>query len=213
MRPMPAFTFSVEQLRSAPPEVRHWVANEIAHALGGIGVPRPAMSQTEPRQAEPMTLAACSAPQALQVFELIANDVIAARVFFELARESALNTNLPGVHALRVADVLHHVGLPGPDSLMGGLAAIDRAFRQIHGELAGSLFGFDDAGHVYLHETTQASIRRVWEELVQARAMAERQPAVEPVPRPENFVPQHVGPSEDIAAHTAHALHGGILPA
>jgi hypothetical protein len=207
---MPAFTFSVEQLRSAPPEVRHWVANEIAHALGGIGVPRPAMTQTE---AEPMTLAACTAPQALQVFELIANDVIAARVFFELARESALNTNLPGVHALRVADVLHHVGLPGPDSLMGGLAAIDRAFRQIHGEHAGSLFGFDDAGHVYIRETTQTSIRRVWEQLVQARAAAERETTAEPVPRPENFVPQHVGPSEDIAAHAARALHSSVLPA
>lgn len=206
---MPAFTFSVEQLRSAPPEVRRWVANEIAHALGVVSGSRP---EAPGRQAEPMTLAACTAPQALQIFEAVANDVIAARVFFELARESAINSGVPGVHALRVADLLHHVGLPGPDSLIGGLAAIDRAFRQFHGERAGSLFGFDNAGHVYLHETTQASIRRVWEELVQARAAAEREPAVESVPRPENFIPPRVGPSEDIAAHAAHALHGGGLP-
>ncbi len=209
---MPAFTFSVEQLRSAPIEVRRWAVNEIAHALGVVSGSRPEAPVNEPRQAEPMTLAACTAPQALQIFEAIANDVIAARVFFELARESAIDSGVPGVHALRVADLLHHVGLPGPDSLIGGLAAIDRAFRQLHGERAGSLFGFDNAGHVYLHETTQASIRRVWEELVQARAAAEREPAVEPVPRPENFIPQHVGPSEDIAAHAAHTLHGGALP-
>lgn len=209
---MPAFTFSAEQLRSAPPEVRRWVAGEIARALGVVSGSRSEAPGNEPRQAEPMTLAACTAPQALQVFELIANDVIAARVFFELAREGAINSGVPGVHALRVADLLHHVGLPGPDSLIAGLAAIDRAFRQIHGEHAGGLFGFDNAGHVYLHETTQVSIRRVWEELVQARGAAEREPAVEPLPRPENFTPPHVGPSEDIAAHAAHTLHGGGHP-
>ncbi len=31
---MTSFTFSAEQVRSAPPEVRRWMENEIARALG-----------------------------------------------------------------------------------------------------------------------------------------------------------------------------------
>ncbi len=216
---MTAFTFSVEQLRAAPPEVRRWVANEIARALGGVGGLPAGGPDAEPTpQEQPMTLAACTAPEALQVFELIANDVIVARLFFELAREHAFATNLPGLHALRMADLLHHVGLPDQNSLVGGLAAIDRAFRQVRGmsggerggDRAGSLFGFDDAGHVFVHEATQASIHRVWEELVHARAATE--PAGEAGPRLEGFTPPHVGPSEDVAGHAAAPRHGGNPP-
>ena len=32
-----------------------------------------------------------------------------------------------------------------------------------------SLFGFDQANHVYIHETTHRSIRELWEKLVQMR--------------------------------------------
>lgn len=194
---MTAFTFSIEQLRAAPPEVRRWFSGEIARTLGAVEPPRP-----DARQAEAMTPAACTPAEALQIFQLIGDDAIATRLFFELAREVGIGANLPGLHALRMADLLHHVGLPGEDSLVGGLAMIDRAFRQVHGGDAGSLFGFDDAGHLYLHEMTQASIRRVWHELVEARAAAEREAAREVAPR-QGFVAPHVGPSEDIAAHVA----------
>ena len=195
---MTAFTFSLEQIKAAPPGVRRWIANEIAHALGSVAGTRP----DEPRQPEPATLAACTPAQAMQVFELIADDVVAARVYFELARESTSNAGLPGLHALRMADLLHHVGLTNPDALIDGLGAIDRAFRKIDGGQSGGLFAFDEAGHVYLHEATQTSIRRVWEELVQARTAAEREPLVEAVPRAENFTPPHRGPSEDVGTHS-----------
>ncbi len=200
---MTAFTFSVEQLRSAPPEVRRWFAGEIARTLGGLESPRP----ETPRPAETMTVAACTAAEALQIFELIANDALATRLFFDLAREGAIGTGLPGLHALRLTDLLHHTGLPGEESLLGGLGMIDRAFRQIRGDGAGSLFGFDDAGHLFMHETTQLSIRRVWEELVEARAAAERQLGRE-APRSDGFVAPRVGPAEDIAAHAGHPLPG-----
>ena len=198
--PVTAFTFSIEQLRAAPPEVRRWFAGEIARVLGTVEA-----AHAEPRRPEAMTPAACTPAEALQVFELIGNDAIATRLFFELAREVGIGSNLPGLHALRMVDLLHHVGLPGQESLIGGLATIDRAFRQVHGEPAGSLFGFDNAGHIYLHQATQASIRRVWEELVHARATAEREAAWETAARDEGFVPPHVGPSEDVAAHAARS--------
>ncbi len=203
---MTAFTFSVEQIRSAPPEVRRWAVNEIARALGGVGAAQVEAAGNEPGEAEPVALAACTVPQALQIFELIGNDAIAGRLFFELARESPVNSGQPGLHVLRTADLLRHTGLAGNDSLLAGLGVIDRAFRQVCGERIGSLFGFVDAGHVYIHQTTQTSIRRVWEELVRARAAAEHQPHFEAVPRTEGFIPPHLGPSEDIAAHGARSL-------
>ena len=208
---MTAFTFSAEQLRSAPPEVRRWIIDEIGRALGGIGIPRSEALHREPPQAEAVTLAACTTPEALQMFELIARDAITARLFFELARASTINSGLPGLQAFRTADLLHHAGLASEDNLLDGLAAIDRAFGQVRGESAGSLFGFDDAGHVYVHKATQASIHRVWEELLQARAAVERQPAsFHPVPRPAIFTPPHLGPSEDIAVHAARPSEAGL---
>jgi hypothetical protein len=202
-----AFTFSVEQLRSAPPEVRRWFVGEITRSLGSVQAPNP-----EPRHPEQMPLAACTAGEALQIFELIGNDAIAARLFFELAREGAISGSLPGLHALRMADLLHHAGLPGQESLMSGLTLIDRAFRQIHGDRAGSLFGFDEAGHVFIHETTQLSIRRVWQELVEARTIAERQAAPETMPLSDGFVAPRVGPSEDVTTHAARPLPGAERP-
>jgi hypothetical protein len=201
--PVTAFTFSVEQLRAAPPEVRRWFAEEIAQLLGSVQGPHP-----EPRQPERMKLAACTAAEALQIFELIGNDAIAARLFFELAREGAISGSLPGLHALRTADLLHHAGLPGQESLISGLTLIDRAFRQIRGDNAGRLFGFDEAGHVFIHETTQLSIRRLWQELVEARAIAERQAAGETAPRSDGFIAPRVGPSEDVVTHTARPPAG-----
>jgi hypothetical protein len=203
-----AFTFSVEQIRSAPPEVRRWIANEISRAFGGLAGASPQAPASGASQPEAAALAACTVPEVMPVFELIADDPVASRLFFELAREHSVDSGLPEVRALKVADLLHHVGLPDLNSLLDGLTAIDRAFHQIHGERAGGLFGLDDAGHVYLHEVTQSSIRRIWEELVRARATA----ASKPVPQTEGFMPPHVGPSEDVAAHAARPLPGGNLP-
>ncbi len=58
---MTSFTFSVEQLRSAPPEVRHWIETEIAAALSGLN--RLELGPSEPHSAE---LAACTPEEALK---------------------------------------------------------------------------------------------------------------------------------------------------
>ena len=213
---MTAFTFSIEQLRTAPREVRSWVANEIARGLAAVGGRVPEMPGGEPRRPAPMSLAACSVPEAARLFEMIGGDAVVLRVFFELARENSLHTNRPGINALQIADLLHHSGLAGRDGLAASLSAIDRAFRQVHGDDDGSLFGVDDGGHVYLQEATQASIRRVWAELVQARAAAEREATPEPAPEPaahfEGFVPAPGGAGEDIAARVTAPLPGSDRP-
>ena len=194
---MTAFTFSIDQLRSAPPEVRRWFAIEIARALNSVEAPHP-----EPRHTEAMTLAACTPTDALQIFELIAADAVAGRLFFELGREHAASSAVPELRTLRIADLLHHAGLPDENGLVAALSLIDRAYRELHGTHAGNLFGFDDAGHLFLHQATQESIRQVWEQLVRARAAAERE-VLGTAPRPGGFVAPRLGPSEDIAAHAA----------
>lgn len=63
---MTGFTFSLEQLRSAPPEVRRWAEREIAASLAQIaGSPRSAASVHAP------ALAACMPDEAARLFEPI----------------------------------------------------------------------------------------------------------------------------------------------
>ena len=52
---MTSFTFSAEQVKSAPPEVRHWIENEIVKALA-----LPSHIPQESQKAHENALAACS---------------------------------------------------------------------------------------------------------------------------------------------------------
>jgi hypothetical protein len=80
---MTAFSFSLEQLRSAPPEVRRWAEREIAASLAQIAGP---VRQLWP--AQEAALAACTPDEAAQLFDLIKGDYLLSQVFFELGREA-----------------------------------------------------------------------------------------------------------------------------
>jgi hypothetical protein len=190
---MIGFTFTAEQLRTAPPEVRRWVEREIAASLGALGGPERA-----PAPPHAPSLAACSAQEALQLFEMLKGDFLLAQVFFELARETPPGRAAAPLHAIDIADMLRHTRLADGDRLADCLGAIDRAFREIRGDAEATLFGFDAAGHVYVHETTHHSVRRLWEQLA-ARPGAAAEPA------PSGFALPRLGPSEDIASHVGAA--------
>lgn len=201
---MTAFTFSAEELRTAPPEVRRWVAGKIAHALAGVAAAEPPTSRpATPPQAT--ALAACTPGEALQMFELIGGDPTTGRIFFELARDSAVDSGMPGLHMLRIADLMRHAGIVDNEALIAALSAIDRAFRQVRGEQPGNLFRFGDAGQLYVHAATQAGIRQVWEELTRATAAADGPAAPDTVSAMPHFVPPHLGPSEEVAGHAGYA--------
>lgn len=186
---MTSFTFTAEQVKSAPPEVRRWLENQIVAALAET---RPAHDASQVHAA---ALAACSLEEAAQVLELIRGNFLLTQVFFELGREMSSSSRAASpLHAVDVGDLLRHTRLPDGDRLADYLTAINQAFQQVRDDPTASLFGFDQQGHVFIHETTYASVHRLWQQLV-AAAPGSAAPAA-------SFSPPQLGPSEAVAGHT-----------
>jgi hypothetical protein len=179
-----SFTFTAEQIRSAPSEVRLWFEHEIAANFRSLTTTAPAPAH--------------SSELAVRVFELIRNDFATTQVFLELGREPPIPNAAP-LHALGIGEIKRHLRL-GDDRLADCFSVIKRSFMQVRNDPDVALFGFDQANHVYIHEMTHHSIRSLWEELVQLSSETLPAPAAGGS-HPFGFVPRVVGPSEDIAAH------------
>ena len=181
---MTSFTFSVEQMRSAPPEVRRWIEREITAALAVLN-----RSDHDPSQVHAAALATCLLQEALQLFEMIKGNFLLSQVFFELARDMPNSHGAAPLHPLSVVDILRHRRLGDGDRLVDCFTAINQAFQTIRNDPEATLFGFDQQGHVFIHQATHDSIRQLWDQLYAAHApMA-------------GFTPPHLGTSEDIAQH------------
>ncbi len=123
---MTSFTFSLEQLKAAPPEVRRWVEHEIGVALGALG-----RLEHDPSQIHTPALAACTPEEALQMFDQIKENFLLAQVFFELARETPVGRVAPPLHALNLADLLRHTRLSDGDRLADCFTAINQIFQTV----------------------------------------------------------------------------------
>jgi hypothetical protein len=197
---MTGFTFSLEQLRSAPPEVRRWAEREIAASLALIAGQHPAAPVHAP------ALAACMPDEAAQLFEFIKGDFLLSQIFFELGRESLDVHGAAPLHVVSIGELLRHTRLGRVERLGEYFGAINQAFRAIRNDPEATLFGFDQQGHVFVHEATCRSIRQLWEELCAAPA-AGGDPFVAG-PMAAGFAPPHLGPSEAVAPHLP-ATDGG----
>ena len=154
---MISFTFSLEQLKAAPSEVRRWVEHEIGAARGLLG-----RLDHDPSQVHSAALAACTPEEALQIFELIKDNFLLSQVFFELARETTAGRTAPPLHALNISELLRHTRLSDGDGLADCFTAINQVFQAVRNDREAALFGFDQYGHVYIHESTHYSMRRAW---------------------------------------------------
>jgi hypothetical protein len=124
------------------------------------------------------------------------------QVFFELAREMPGDRGGPALHALRLADMLRHTRLTDGDRLVDCFNAINQAFRTVRRDPEASLFGFDQYGQVWIHQTTHDSIRELWEQLFHRQPPIAGEPAAStPEPALTGFTPPHLGPSEDVTQH------------
>ena len=199
---MIGFTLSAEQLRSAPPEVRRWIATEMAQTIAALGILSPAANA----QLLPPTLAACTHDEAVHVFEAVRGNFMLTQLFFELAREAAIEPTQPGVHPLRIADVLRHTRITDGDRLVEALSALNAVFRRSRNDPEAALFGFDDYGHIYIHEMTHRSVRQVWEEIMRATPSVAVPHAAPEANMPLfGFQAPPLGPSEAVAGH--HDAH------
>jgi len=194
---MMSFTFTLDQMNLAPPEVRRWIEREAAAALAALRRPEPDASH--PHVA---ALAACTPEEAAEVFEQIKDNFLLSQVLSELARETPGNRDGPPLHALNVADMLRHTRLADGDLLVDCFSAITRAFRTVPDDPEASLFGFYQYGQVWIHQTTHESIRELWEQLFHRQCpLANELPNARVAPTLEGFPPPHLGPSEDVAQH------------
>jgi hypothetical protein len=185
---MTSFTFSIEQVRSAPPEVRRWIERETTAALAALNRP-----EHDPSQVHAAALAACMPQEAAQVFEMIKGNFLLSQVFFELARDMPNSHGPAPLHPLSVADIIRHTRLADGDRLVDCFTAINQAFQTIRNDPEATLFGFDHQGHVFIHQTTHDSVRQLWEQLFAAHAPIAGGPGL------AEFTPPHLGPSENIA--------------
>jgi hypothetical protein len=160
---MTGFTFSAEQVRSAPPEVRRWIEGEIVRALRG-----PLNDDTSKAQANGLN--ACSFEEVVQIFNLISSNFIVAQVFFELGRETPFTHNIPQLHALDFGDIIRHTQLSDAARVIDCLNAINQALQTVRGDPEASLFLSDEAGHVFVHDTTSRNFRKLRDQLILAQA-------------------------------------------
>jgi hypothetical protein len=193
---MTSFTLSIEQIRSAPPEVRRWIEREITTALAGLTRP-----EHDPSQLHETALAACAPEEAAQLLEMIKGNFLLSQIFFELGRDMPISRGAAPLYPLSIAEILRHTRLGDGDRLVDCFTAINQAFQTIRGDPEATLFGFDQQGHVFIHETTHSSIRQLWEHLFLAHPPVQGAPTL-------GFTAPHLGPSEDVAQHLPHS--GGV---
>jgi len=98
--------------------------------------------------------------------------------------------------------MLRHTRLADGDLLVDCFSAITQAFRTMRNDPEASLFGFDQHGQVWIHQTTCESIREVWGQLFHRQSPpANELPIARTAPTLEVFTPPHLRPSEDVAQH------------
>jgi hypothetical protein len=158
---MVGITLTSEQIRTAPPDVRRWLEQELAKTFGL----RPSQAEAPQSQPHHEHLVACSVDEAASILRLIQGMLPVVNVFFELGRHAA---NLPdeGLAAFRLTDMLHHTRLQNLDQIIDCLRLINEAAQQVCADPDATLYALDQYGDCYVATQTQESILRLWLQVV-----------------------------------------------
>jgi hypothetical protein len=156
---MVGIALSPEQIRTAPPEVRRWLEQEL---LATFGLQSPTAELDSPQ------LAAFSVDEAATVLSLIQGMLPVVNVFFELGREG-INVEAQGFAVFRLADILRHTRLQRFEQVIACLDTISEAARRLPGHGDATFYGLDSRGHCFISAQTQRSIRHVWQQIIAAR--------------------------------------------
>jgi hypothetical protein len=171
---MVGITLAPEQIQQAPPEVRRWIEQQIASALG-LSRPTPMV------EAPARHLVGCDLEQVRAILSLISGLLPVAGVFFELAQEPIAVTS-QGLHVLRLDEMQRHCRLQGQNQLVACLGAIDEALRRVSGAPDVALTVLDEAGHCLVANETAQSILTLWHEIIAAREQVRPSAPISAVP-------------------------------
>lgn len=161
---MVGLTLSAEQIRTAPPEVRRWLEQEIMRTLGlQSGHELAAHAATT-------TLVGCNVEEAQEILSLVQDMLPVVSVFFELGREAG-SVPVHAMRAFRLGDILLHSRLHTPQQVIECLDVLSQALRRIRGDGDAAFYALDDQGHCLVAESTMRSILRVWQEIVAQRTL------------------------------------------
>lgn len=156
---MVGITLSPEQIRSAPPEVRRWLEQQLFPMFG---------LQPSAAELDSSRLAACRVDEVAAMLSLIQGMLPVVNVFFELGREG-INVEAADLTAFRLADILRHTRLQTVEQVLACLDTISAAARRVRGDDDAAFYGLDDQGHCFVSAQTQHSIMNVWQQIVAAR--------------------------------------------
>ncbi len=166
---MAGITLSADDIRSAPPEVRHWIEHLVVDLL------RPDAAA----EAAPIApgLAACSAEEVRAILAQVQNLLPVVSVLFELGRETPGATIGRGIRALALADIQRHARLRVPEQVVQCLDVINQVLAAVRGKPDAMVAAYDAQGRCLVSEATAHSILAVWHDIVAARDL---EPAAAP---------------------------------
>lgn len=90
---------------------------------------------------------------------------VALSALFEF-RHPGIAFGSPPVTSFRLMDLLHNSKLESIDQVMVGLSAICSALAELRGDAGARFCDFDNEGHCFVAPETQASIAKLWHDVV-----------------------------------------------
>ncbi|MBW7973840.1 hypothetical protein [Bradyrhizobium sp. BR 10289] len=173
---MIGITLTADQICNAPIEVRRWIEHEVITGL------RLAPKASAASEAHSYRLAICSEDDMAAVFGRLRGMPVALSVLFEF-RHPGISFGNPPVKSFRLMDILHNSKLESIDQVMIGLGAISSALAELRGDAGARFCDFDNEGHCFVAPETQASIAKLWHDVVisQQSADARRDPLMHAV--------------------------------
>lgn len=161
---MAGICLTMDEIKTAPPEVRRWLEREVQRALGIQAAPAPV---TAPQ------LIGCNVEEVRDMLALVQSMLSVVTVLFELGRETA-GVAVHGMRAFRIVDIQHHARMQSAEQVIQCLDLLTEALRRVRGDMAAAFYAIDDAGHCLIAEATMHSIVRLWQSIVAERALREQ---------------------------------------
>ncbi len=170
---MVGISLTAEQIRAAPPDVRHWLEQQCAAMFAPAAEVQP--------HAEPRRLAQVTPGEAQALLEQIEDILPVVSVFFELGREN-VGVPVQGMRVFRLPEILRHTRLESVAQVIECLDVINDALRHVRHDPEAMICAVDHEGRCFVAEATSHSVLTLWQSIVASRGL---QMPAKPVPEAE----------------------------